>query len=307
MAQLYLLNGPERGRSFKLREGVNFVGRSLDNDIQIEEKTVSRKHLKIVQKADKYFITDLKSRNGTYLDGVLLEPGHQIETDEGVPIAIGKCFICINRAAFTKANTFLDTMELRREAILKNGSFPENRDETDREKLQFLYEISYILRKGLPIKKTLEKILNEIFVLLKRIDRGAFVLVDTGTKETTQVVTKSRKATDEKTVGYSRRVVKRVIEKGNPIVISNVRTEKDNELVDTLEVLKIECVLCVPILSRTQVLGAIYVDSRQRPHGFRQEDVHLFMDLGQRIALAVENEAFSSEISRIADGLFSDD
>lgn len=131
-------------------------------------------------------------------------------------------------------------------------------------------------------------------------------MVDPETRQITDAVSRSRKIDKKRTVGYSRRVVKRVVENGNPIVISDVRTEKDNELVDTLEVLKIECVMCVPMISRSQIMGAIYVDSRQRPHGFREEDLHLFVDLGQRIALVVENERFSSEISGLADSLLSD-
>jgi pSer/pThr/pTyr-binding forkhead associated (FHA) protein len=306
MAKLFLLNGPEKGRSFKLREGISFVGRSLDNDIQIEEKTVSRKHLRIMLKGDNYFITDLKSRNGTFLDGVSVEPGHPIEVEEGVPIGIGKCLLCIGKGDLNKANTFMDTMELRREAVVKDSTLSEERAETDREKLQFLYEVSNILSRGLPTKKTLEKILGQIFDLLKRIERGAFILVDPHTRQITEVISKSDKPSGKRTRGYSRRIANRVIETGNPIVISNVRTEENTELVDTLEVLKIECVLCVPMVLRSQIIGAIYVDSRRRPHGFREDDLYLFMDLGQRIALAIENEQFSSEISRIAEILTHD-
>jgi pSer/pThr/pTyr-binding forkhead associated (FHA) protein len=307
MAQLYLLNGPERGRSFKLREGVNFVGRSLDNDVQVEETTVSRKHLKILQKGDRYFITDLKSLNGTYLDGASLEPGHEVEVHEGVAIAIGKRVICISREALRESSTFMDTMEIRRDAIPKNSIFSEDHAKTDGEKLQFLYDVSDILGRSLTIKEALGKILDEIFVIMKGIDRGAFVLVDPRTGKITEAVMKSKKTADENKAGYSRRIVKRVLEKGNPIVISNMRTGEHDELVDTLEVSKIECALCVPMLSRSQVLGAIYVDSRQKAHGFREEDLYLFMDLGQRIALAVDNEQFSSEVSRIAESLLSGD
>jgi pSer/pThr/pTyr-binding forkhead associated (FHA) protein len=307
MAQLYLLNGPERGRSFKLREGVNFVGRSLDNDVHVEETTVSRKHLKILQKGEQYFITDLKSLNGTYLDGASLHPGQEVEVREGVPIAIGKCVICISREALRESSTFMDTMEIRRDAIPKNGIFSEDRDKTDREKLQFLYDVSDILGRSLPLKEALEKILDDIFTVMKGIDRGAFILVDSRTRKVTEAVTKSKKPAEEKKAGYSRRIVKRVLEKGNPIVISNMRTGQHDELVDTLEVSKIECALCVPMVSRSQVLGAIYVDSRQKAHGFREEDLYLFMDLGQRIALAIDNERFSSEVSRIAESLLSGD
>jgi hypothetical protein len=303
MPKLFLLNGPEKGRFFKIKEGINFVGRSLDNDIQIGEKTVSRKHLQINRRGHKYFITDLKSRNGTFLDGVSIDPGRYMEVEEGAPIGIGKCLACIGKGELKKADTFMDTMEIHREAVLKDGNFSEKRGETDREKLQFLYGVSSILSQGWPTKKALEMILRRIFDLLKRVDRGAFILADPRTRQPTDVISRSNKTRDKKTRGYSRRVVNRVIETGNPIVISNVRTEKNSDLVDTLEVLKIECVLCVPMILRSQIIGAIYLDSRKRAYGFREDDLYLFMDLGQRIALAIENERFSSEMSKIAETL----
>jgi pSer/pThr/pTyr-binding forkhead associated (FHA) protein len=72
MAYLYLLSGPEKGRSFRLREGENYIGRSIDNDIRIEDKTLSRKHARIIAKEGRFFITDLKSQNRTFFDSVYL-------------------------------------------------------------------------------------------------------------------------------------------------------------------------------------------------------------------------------------------
>jgi pSer/pThr/pTyr-binding forkhead associated (FHA) protein len=82
MSKLYILNGPEIGQSFQLRDGVNFVGRSLDNEIRLTDKTVSRKHLRIARRGDKYLIRDLKSRNGTFVNGVFISPGKEMEIRE---------------------------------------------------------------------------------------------------------------------------------------------------------------------------------------------------------------------------------
>jgi pSer/pThr/pTyr-binding forkhead associated (FHA) protein len=74
MSKVYVLNGPEIGESFKLINGVNFLGRAPDNEIMLTDKTISRKHLKVVMKGDKYLITDLKSRNGTFVRGEFMTP-----------------------------------------------------------------------------------------------------------------------------------------------------------------------------------------------------------------------------------------
>lgn len=282
------------------------MGRSLDNDIRIGDRTVSRKHLKIVKRGDRCFTTDLKSKNGTYYGGNYMAPGHEVEVEEGVPIAIGMSVICFGEACKEQITFFQDTMELRTEAIKDSGIPPKHRGNTSHEKSQFHSKVSEILAEDIPIKEALKKILDHIFHLLKRIDRGAFILVDPQTKQGKETVSKSNLPGDESALHYSRRVVNRVLEDRKPVVISNVQTE-DDELVDTLKILEIECVMCVPIIYRSRIFGVIYVDSRQRPHGFRGDDLSFFMDLGQRIAFHIEDARFASEISEVIQDLSFDD
>lgn len=44
------------------------IGRNVKNDIQIDNLSVSKQHARIVKQQDKYFIEDMKSTNGTYLN-----------------------------------------------------------------------------------------------------------------------------------------------------------------------------------------------------------------------------------------------
>src|SRR6476619_2831557 len=50
------------------------IGRSADSDIPFVSSTVSRHHLKVELNRDSVTVTDLKSNNGTFLDGVQLQP-----------------------------------------------------------------------------------------------------------------------------------------------------------------------------------------------------------------------------------------
>jgi pSer/pThr/pTyr-binding forkhead associated (FHA) protein len=44
------------------------IGRNVKNDIQIDNLSVSKQHARIVKHQGKYFIEDMKSTNGTYLN-----------------------------------------------------------------------------------------------------------------------------------------------------------------------------------------------------------------------------------------------
>ncbi len=49
------------------------IGRYPDNDIVIEESHVSHKHCRVLRSGNDYFIEDLESSNGTYINGVRIE------------------------------------------------------------------------------------------------------------------------------------------------------------------------------------------------------------------------------------------
>lgn len=54
---------------FTLREGATTIGRDIDNDIQVLKRTVSRHHARLINHASLCEVEDLKSSNGTFVDG----------------------------------------------------------------------------------------------------------------------------------------------------------------------------------------------------------------------------------------------
>ncbi len=62
------LNGEQKGEDFRIREGQNILGSGAEAEIAVRDATVSAKHASIRYKDQKFFITDLDSTNGTYLN-----------------------------------------------------------------------------------------------------------------------------------------------------------------------------------------------------------------------------------------------
>jgi len=56
-------------KRYEIKETVISFGTSVDNDIVLKDKAVSRHHAKIRVEARKYFIYDLASTNGTKVNG----------------------------------------------------------------------------------------------------------------------------------------------------------------------------------------------------------------------------------------------
>ena len=116
MSRLYILNGPDKGQSFEIIEGDNYIGRSSENNFMVKDNTVSRRHLKIIKRGERHFVVDLKSMNGTFCDGNFLPPGIEIEVQKGTPIVIGMSAIGIGFTCRETVAPFLDSIRLIKEA-----------------------------------------------------------------------------------------------------------------------------------------------------------------------------------------------
>lgn len=53
---------------FPLTKDITTIGRKLDNDLVIQDILVSRKHAEIRNREGRYFLFDLESTGGTYLN-----------------------------------------------------------------------------------------------------------------------------------------------------------------------------------------------------------------------------------------------
>jgi two-component system, NtrC family, sensor kinase len=309
MIDLVILNGPEIGRTLRIKEGVSYLGRSLDNDMRVEDKTISRKHLKIESVRGKLFVTDLSSRNGTFYDGKYVIPGREMEVKEGVPLAIGMTVICFGEGCKEQIVPFLDTASLILEKGKKedvSADSGDRRSESDQKREDFFAKVARTLKGSESLSVILEKVLIHIFHHLKRVDRGAFVLVNPETLKTVETICIVNKSSEDISASFSQEVIQSVVETGKPLIFLKGYTQEESTLVNTLKVQKIESVMCVPLINGPLTLGAMYVDSIKRPDGFRKDDLLILLDIGQRVALAVETDRLALDLEEAARTLIGD-
>ncbi len=87
---------------FKMQEyypivGEISVGRSSRNDIYVKDRVVSKNHMKVYFKDGYYYLEDMGSSNGTYLNGNDIE-NNVLELSDGDLIGVGKIqFMFVNR------------------------------------------------------------------------------------------------------------------------------------------------------------------------------------------------------------------
>jgi len=82
--QLVMQMGPNPGKTFELDQKEISVGRDVSNHIVINDPEISRKHARLALQAGGYFIEDLGSTNGTFIDGQRLMGPHSLRYGETI-------------------------------------------------------------------------------------------------------------------------------------------------------------------------------------------------------------------------------
>ena len=81
MARIYILSGPELGRTFEVKDGA-MIGRAVEAGVQLRDASVSRHHAKLELREGTWRIVDAGSRNGVTLRGQRVTDATLADGDE---------------------------------------------------------------------------------------------------------------------------------------------------------------------------------------------------------------------------------
>jgi signal transduction histidine kinase/pSer/pThr/pTyr-binding forkhead associated (FHA) protein len=291
--KLYVIDGPHRGNSFALNEGITTVGRSRDNDICLSEIGVSLRHAKIVKKRGKIFILDLSSFQGVFIDGQKIEPGREVEIKKGNRFLVGNSLLSLEKEAPGGDLAPAYSTEEQNTPSDTDASLLQKHESRDyAPTVGLLLRVSNIFAKSQDIRDLLHEVIDQIMNLLIRINRGAILLLDRETGQLEEVVSKTRigpEAGPLPKIDYSRTLVDQVMKEGEPVIWSNTSLAEEADLSEGLQGMNVGSAMCVPLKVEGETCGIIYVDSIERPYGFRKEDLQLLGGLANTAAVAIKN------------------
>ncbi len=93
---IYILCGPDAGRTFPLASPLVRIGRGQDNDIVLHDSSISRQHLVLMKGEAGWTFEDIESEDGTYLDGEYSRGG---EVGYAQPLEAGRTIFVIEQGS----------------------------------------------------------------------------------------------------------------------------------------------------------------------------------------------------------------
>lgn len=104
MWSVRVLNGPQAGQLFNLKNGRNVLGRASTNDIKLMAQGVSKEHCEIHLNKDRILLVDLNSSNGTFVNGTRIQ---KAEVKFGEKFSLHNIFLDIVPTPQIRTNTAL--------------------------------------------------------------------------------------------------------------------------------------------------------------------------------------------------------
>jgi pSer/pThr/pTyr-binding forkhead associated (FHA) protein len=305
MPMLHVIEGPQKGQTMEFSKDTVFVGRSSTNDLQILDSSTSRKHIKLFRLENLVFVEDLKSTNGTLVNGKPIEPGKGVQVGKGDTISLGHTAI---RLGAIPENEVIAMVDLAPPST-KRGPDAETRLTEERrlrtlKELELICKVSDLIQESIEIKEVLTQVLGLLFHSLPRIDRAAILLVDKEKEQIKKVFTSSRQEQTVETASYSQAIVDLVL-KSQAIVDLVLKSGKALMISDDLlppietndalppfsessETPKTKSFMCVPMRRRSRLCGLLYVEGLREHQAFREEDLLLLKGLSGLLALALK-------------------
>ena len=295
------IGGPLKGTAFSLPSGEVSIGRDSSNHLWAADPALSRRHCLVIANEGHFSIRDLKSRNGTLVNGVPIEQqqirhGDQIYVGDSVLIFLitenGEQFErnpieFMETAGFEGSPLLLkaeDSLYLQPEKIVASLLPPSARRARD---LNSLLKIATGIG-GIRDQDSLQwQLLGFIFDVVPA-ERGAVLLCD-HPEEFTSTAAWDRVRGPGHPVRVSRTVVQRVVKDRVGLLASDIRANDALRQVQTLSDLKISCLLCVPLIAGSRLLGAIYLDSTNPAANFDGEHLQVMTAVAGIASLAFDN------------------
>jgi serine phosphatase RsbU (regulator of sigma subunit) len=292
MGILITLQGPDAGRKYPLEGNATVLGRQADCTICLPNKAVSRQHAQIVLTEGAYFLEDLDSSNGTFLNGARLSPRVRVPLADQDTFQIGPYLFGLRPPPVPAASEpSLVIREQLSVAQLNESVYGQD----PAQKLQVVLEIAQHLARTLDLEELLTKLLDQLMRLFPQADRAMILLLE-GDRLVVRAQ-RCRHQQDSSAYPYSRTIVQKALEEGIGILSDDVQGDQRFQASHTLASLDLRSLLCVPLIGQDgRRLGVVQLDRFRHGMPFRVDDLQLLTTVGLQVAVVLDNAALHAEL-----------
>ncbi len=320
---LYVLRGRNQGQRFYLNLPLVKLGRDQENDIQLNDSEVSRRHAQVVRRSNEFVFEDLNSANGSIINNEVVK---QRVLANGDHIQVGRSLLLYTAKAPSSASVH-PNVKVTGDQSDDDAALPDSisriwkpQSRTDSEghpisldgnldgHLNVMYQTALAVSHTLDVDQLLVRIM-ELILEWVRADRGCIFLLDPDTDQPVAKVARYRQSRKTEAIKVSRTILDHVLETEEGVLTSNAADDDRWNDADSVMRMGIREAICVPMQGRYGIVGAIYVDTTvplaeeatavanaEEVFGkrFKKSHLQLMVAIGNQSGIAIEDTTFYS-------------
>lgn len=286
---------------FSLLDNEVVIGRSTRAGLTISDRSLSRLHARLYRSGDDWYVEDLGSRNGTFID--------RVKTDGATPISLGQSVTLGGSKVLLKGGHSRDTgpdlmdghtVFRSVDALLENSPLLSDRVDTDKvpeiprspavERLKLLIDVHKAMGRSIELQELLDIILTSVFDYLKPED-GAIFLVDEGGYS--RVAGRSIHGEPDSLASSS--LIREVVEGRQAALVLDAQDDTRFNQAQSMILSGLRSILAAPLLDGDQALGLIVLGSTRGARAFDEADMELLVSMASVAAMRISNVRLAEE------------
>lgn len=298
MAQLIIVEGENRGRTFELGDRET-LGRGAENSIVLADRRISPRHAEISRRKFGYEIKNLDHSKALQVNGEVFK---STRLQHGDWITIADTTFVFSEDSEPQQEQIeiqsIDTDDLLRSQIhARRKSFEDaesvietldrDRGSGGDQRLGVLFRLAHRLSSTLILKQLGDQLGEELLDVFDA--ERAFVLVmDEDQKRLRPLASRRRDDTLDGGSDISRTIIKEVLSTKEAVLCSD--TLDDARFLSGKSIVEsnLRSFMCVPCIHHSRVVALIQIDST-RESSFSADDLDLLNGIAQFVAVLVEN------------------
>src|SRR5499427_9565336 len=292
---LVFVQGSEQ-KNIVLNRSPFTVGRKVDKDLVIADPRVSRDHAQIMQDGVDFFIEDLGSKHGTFVNGERIQ---RQRLERGDRLEFGA-----RDSAYILFNPASQTSNTARDFLSQISGIQIKQETTDLEKLRLFLEAARKLNTVGVLDEILMTMLD-VTLDLTHAERAYVFLKDEDGKLSLKAGRNSKKEPllDDKTI--SRSILEESMRSNSEFVLTDTSKSLDLAGRQSIVAYDLRTVVCIPLrkpqvqatreaqgpapAGSGEVMGALYVDSRFASRDISSVSNEILQAIAIEAASLIEN------------------
>ncbi len=284
-------------------DGPGIIGRSRDSAVVLTDASVSRQHARVFLRDGAWWVEDLKSKNGTKVNGRRIEGAERLKA--GDVLSLGNFQIIFSASGSQVTARVADVAGPATLKALKVEEFETSSDTRSYGAAALSPErVGNFLRavdkvgQALLAHRTVEELFTFVVELASdvlRADRTALLLRDPNTGELTARAVKQGPGFEGSDIVVSRSIARTVIEQKQALLTGDAQVDSRFRAQQSIIQQRIHSAMCAPLWHDDQVLGLLYVDNVAAPVPFEESDLRLLTLIAHLTAVKVrETEQYEA-------------